>query len=192
MPVWDKKSGEKDLIDSYSVASNNNTATTGWEVGESKLAGDPALAPYGAYVFALQIKDADEGLSEIGHFMECSGLKSACEVFEIQEGGMNHRVHKFPGQSKWENITLRTATTCSNELFRWRDQFLKDQFEERKKYSGFIKIMDNDFEVIRVYEFVNAWPVSWEGPSLNSNGSEIAIETLELAHDGLYLRTKAE
>ena len=48
--------------------------------------------------------------------------------------------------------------------------------------------MDNDFEVIRVYEFVNAWPVSWEGPSLNSNGSEIAIETLELAHDGLYLR----
>jgi phage tail-like protein len=101
---------------------------------------------------------------------------------------MNSRVHKLPGQSKWENITLRTATTASNELFAWRDQFLKDAFEERKKYSGFIKIMDNDFEVIRVYEFLNAWPVSWEGPSLNSNGSEIAIESLELAHDGLYLR----
>ena len=165
-----------------------NTSTTGWETGESKLKGDPALAPYGAYVFALEIIETGGGATEIGHFMECSGLRTASEVFEIQEGGMNDRVHKYPGQGKWENITLRTATTVSNELFRWRDQFLHEKFELRKKYSGKIKIMDNDFEVIRVYEFVNAWPVSWEGPSLNSNGSEIAIESLELAHDGLYLR----
>ena len=174
--------------ESYKVKSSNNKALTEWETGKSKLDGDPALAPYGSYVFALQIKKDGSSPTEIGHFMECGGLKNACEVFEIQEGGMNSRVHKFPGQSKWENITLRTATTASNELFAWRDQFLNDNFGERKKYSGFIKIMDNDFEVIRVYEFVNAWPVSWEGPSLNSGGSEIAIETLELAHDGLYLR----
>ena len=159
-----------------------------WEAGLSKLDGDSPLAPYGSYVFALQIQKEGGAAEEIGHFMECSGLKSACEVFEIQEGGMNDRVHKFPGQSKWENITLRTATTASNELFAWRDQFLKGKFGERKKYKGFIKILDNDFEEIRVYEFVNAWPVSWEGPSLNSGGSEIAIESLELAHDGLYLR----
>jgi len=141
---------------------------------------------YGNYYFALEIKDAD-GTTEVAHFMECSGLKSTAEVFEIQEGGLNGRTHKRTGQSKWDNLVLRYATSASSYMLRWRDAYLQDQFTDdiRRKYSGAISLKNNHGDVVKRWEFTNAWPVSWEGPSLASGGSELAIESIEIAHDGL-------
>ena len=134
--------------------------------------------PHGNYYFALQI-----GTEEVGHFMECSGLKSSSQVFEIEEGGLNHRTHKRPGQSRWENIVLRYATNQSMLLLRWRDGFLQGRFGERR--DGTIRLMNNAGEVVRSWSFHNAWPVSWDGPQLTSGESKLAIETLEIAHEGL-------
>lgn len=140
--------------------------------------------PAGNYYFALEINDGSQSY-EVAHFMECSGIKNASEVFEIAEGGYNGNVHKRVGQSKWENIVLKYATSSSTFLLEWRDRFLQDQFDKRTKYSGSIAIFNNQKQVVRRYHFTNAWPVSWEGPSLNSGGSDLAVETLEIAHDGL-------
>jgi phage tail-like protein len=143
--------------------------------------------PWGNYYFALFIGDA-----EVAHFQECSGLKNSCEVYPIQEGGLNSHVHKRPGQSKWENITLKYATNASMSLLHWRDDYLMDKFTDglridAKKAQGAIVLKANDGTVLRRYEFTNAWPVSWEGPSMNSGGSALAIETIEIAHDGLVI-----
>jgi phage tail-like protein len=140
--------------------------------------------PYGSYYFALEIKDSN-GTTEVAHFAECSGLKSTTTVFEIEEGGLNGRVHKLPGQSKWENLVMRYATNASTYMLEWRDKFTQDQFENRTKYSGSVALKNNHGDVVRRWHFTNAWPVSWEGPSLNAEGSGLAIETLEIAHDGL-------
>lgn len=142
--------------------------------------------PYGNYYFALEIKDGG-GSVEVAHFVEASGLKTTATVFEIEEGGLNGRTHKRPGQSKWDNVVLRYATNSSTFLLEWRDKFLQDQFEERTSYSGSISLKNNHGDVVRRWHFTNAWPVSWEGPSLNATGSELAIETLEIAHDGLTI-----
>lgn len=136
------------------------------------------LNPYGNYYFSLELAGI-----EVAHFMECSGLKSSSQVFEIEEGGLNSRTHKRPGQSRWENIVLRYASSTSTHLLSWRDTFLRDQFGDRR--DGTITLMNNAGEPIRSWSFKNAWPVSWEGPQLNSGQSELAIETLEIAHDGL-------
>lgn len=136
--------------------------------------------PFGNYFFALEINS-----EEVGSFMECSGLKTSSEVYEIHEGGLNGYAHKRPGQSKWENIVLRYATNFSTSLIEWRDKFLQDQFNNR--VTGSIKLMNNDGSVVRRYDFEGAWPVSWEGAGLNSGGSELAIETLEIAHTGLKI-----
>ncbi|MBW1687124.1 MAG: phage tail protein, partial [Deltaproteobacteria bacterium] len=125
-------------------------------------------------------------------FMECSGLKTASAVFEIEEGGMNGRTYKRPGVSKWENIVLKYATSASTFLLAWRDNWLTntDNWKKRTTYSGAITLKSNkggENDVIKRYEFKNAWPVSWEGPAFNSGGSELAIETLEIAHDGLRI-----
>lgn len=136
--------------------------------------------PEGNYVFALELDSV-----EVAHFTECSGLKTSTEVFEIQEGGMNDRVHKIPGQSKWENITLRYGVTSDTSLLGWRNEILQDQFQEGKRRNGSIVLKNNQMQVVRRYNFKAAWPVSWEGPSLSAGGSELAVEMLEIAHHGI-------
>jgi phage tail-like protein len=140
--------------------------------------------PYGAHYFALEING-----EQIAHFMECSGLKTVATVFEIEEGGLNGRTHKRPGQSRWENIVLRYATNASTTLLEWRDEFVRDEFRLRRdgENSGAIVMYDNAHEEIRRYSFTKAWPVSWEGPSLNAGSSELAVESLELAHEGIVV-----
>lgn len=136
--------------------------------------------PEGNFIFALEI----DGI-EIAQFLECSGLKSHTEVFELQEGGMNHSVHKLPGQSRWDNIQLRYGVTSDVALIKWRGEILQDDFGEGSRRNGSIVLKNNSMEVVRRYNFVGAWPVAWEGPSLSASGSELAIEMIELAHHGI-------
>ncbi|MEL6344072.1 MAG: phage tail protein [Myxococcota bacterium] len=138
--------------------------------------------PEGNYVFALEI----DGV-EVGHFMECSGLKTSTEIFEIAEGGMNDRVHKLPGQSKWENITLRYGVTSDTSLLGWRGEILNDDFGGDARRNGSIVVKNNQMEVVRRYNFKDAWPVCWEGPSLSAKGSELAVEMIEIAHHGVEI-----
>lgn len=136
--------------------------------------------PEGNFIFALEI----EGI-EVAQFKECSGLKSVTEVFELVEGGQNHRVHKLPGQSRWDNIRLRYGTTHDLTLLAWRNEILQDQFGNRRNGSVVMKTLA--MEEVRRFEFVQAWPVSWEGPSFVADAAELAIETLELAHHGVHI-----
>jgi phage tail-like protein len=129
-------------------------------------------------IFALEVAGV-----EVGHFLECSGLKSNTVPFEIEEGGLNQYVHKLPGQSKWDNITLKYGVTGDTTLLSWRDEVLQDAFGARR--SGAIVVKNLRGDVVRRYSFKNAWPVSWTGPSFNASGKEIAIETLEIAHCGI-------
>ena len=136
--------------------------------------------PEGNYVFALEI----DGVA-IANFMECSGLKTSTQVFELEEGGVNHRVHKLPGQSRWENVTLRYGVTSDTSLLNWRNELLEDGFQSRR--NGAIIIKNNAMEEVRRYSFVNAWPVAYEGPSFAAGGSELAVEMIEIAHHGLTI-----
>ncbi len=138
--------------------------------------------PEGNFIFLLEI----DGIT-VAQFMECSGLKTSTEVFELQEGGVNHRVHKLPGQSRWENIVLRHGVTNDLTLLEWRNEVLQDTFNKRR--NGAIILMDLEMKTeVRRWNFINAWPVSYEGPSLNADQAELAIETFELAHDGLSVQ----
>jgi len=134
--------------------------------------------PEGNFIFKLEI-----GGTEVAQFKECSGLKSSTTVFELEEGGMNHAVHKLPGQSRWDNITLRSGVTSNTYLMTWRDEILQDSFSLRR--NGSIVMMTLQLEEVRRYNFVQAWPVSWEGPAFDAQGAELAIEMLEIAHHGI-------
>ena len=90
--------------------------------------GQPALArsledPMGGYVFALEINKM-----EVAHFTECAGLKSNTEVYTIKEGGMNHAVHKLPGQSTWDNIVLKYGVTSDMSMLGLREFIMNDEY----------------------------------------------------------------
>jgi len=120
-----------------------------------------------------------------GYFTECSGLKCSTEPFELQEGGLNSRVHKLPGQTRWENLVLRYGVTSDVSMLGWRGEVLQDQFSKRR--NGAIVMKTPQGEEVRRYNFVEGWPVSWEGPSFAASGSELAIESLEIAHNGIKI-----
>ncbi|MBN2798165.1 MAG: phage tail protein [Deltaproteobacteria bacterium] len=145
------------------------------------------LDPWGSYYFALQLNGV-----EVGHFLECSGLKTTAAVYEIKEGGLNGQVHRLPGRSTWDNIVLKYGTSVSTTLLEWRDRWLQDKFSERPTTSGAIIMYGNDGVVLRTFYFVNAWPVSWEGPAMNADSSGLAVETLEIAHEGIYINGKPD
>jgi phage tail-like protein len=136
--------------------------------------------PHGGYFFKLEIDNA-----EVAHIMEVGGIKTSAQVFEIEEGGANGFKHKRVGQSTWENLTIRYATSSSRFLQRWRDDFLKNPLDDALWKSGSIVMINNDGQAVRRFHFVRAWPVAWEGPSLDSGSSGLAMESLELAHEGI-------
>ena len=136
--------------------------------------------PYGNYYFKLEI----DGI-EVAHFVECSGLKVHTEVYEIQEGGINGYTHKRPKGFKWDNIVLRFATSSSTYLVQWIEHWLTGEYGDGVRRDGSITLMNNNGEDVKSWHFRRGWPVSWEGPQLNATNSELAIESLEIAHEGI-------
>ncbi len=142
---------------------------------------NPRVAdPEGAFIFALEIDKV-----EVAQFREANGLKSTTAVFELEEGGMNHRVHKLPGQSRWDNIVLRYGVSSDTSLLKWRNEILDDAFGNRRNGSIVMKTLGG--EEVRRYNFVQGWPVAWEGPSFNAESADLAVEMVEIAHHGIQI-----
>jgi phage tail-like protein len=134
--------------------------------------------PFRSFNFLVEL----EGIAQAS-FVECSGLSSTTEVIENREGGDNRTVRKLPGKTSFADITLKWGLTGSRELWDWRQQ-IADGVVVRKNGSIVVFDLANSTEVAR-WNFLRAWPTKWEGPSFNAKGSDIAIDTLVLAHEGL-------
>jgi phage tail-like protein len=134
------------------------------------------LDPYGNYNFHVEL----DGISR-GAFHECSGFEATIDVIEHREGGDNLTPRKLPGMTKFNNITLKRGITADPELYKWHRSAV-DGVIERK--NGSIVLLDRrGLEVMR-WNFVRAWPTKWSGPPLTAEGNDVAIESLELAHEG--------
>lgn len=137
------------------------------------------IDPYVSFNFLVEI----DGIAR-GAFQEVSGLDSSIEVIEQRHGGENITTRKYPGQVKFSNISLKWGMAEDTDLYEWHRQWATgDPAAERK--SGSIVLLDRRGEEKARWNFFEAWPAKWDGPGLNAEGSEIAIEMLELAHEGI-------
>ncbi|RAQ97519.1 phage tail protein [Thermogemmatispora tikiterensis] len=119
-----------------------------------------------------------------GVFTEVSGLQVEMDVLEYQEGGNNGFVYRLPGFTKVSNLTLKRGLTTSNEFYRW----LADVASGRLKRRHISVVMyDVAGKELMRWNFLNAYPVKWVGPQLRAPDNTAAIETLELAHEGVTL-----
>ena len=119
-------------------------------------------------------------------FMEVSGLTIQHDIIEYREGSSpNISPTKMPGIAKYSNLVLkRGITKGDNSFYEWINTIKLNNVERR---DVIIKLLDEEHNPVMVWKAVNAWPVKLEGPSLNSESSDVAIETLELAHEGLTI-----
>ena len=136
--------------------------------------------PFGRFNFLLEI----EGITQAG-FSEVSGLTNETEVIEYREGGDKvNTARKLPGLTKYGNLVLKRGVTTDNSLWNWRKTVIDGAVERR---SGSIILLDESRKEILRWNFYNGWPCKWEGPALKAKSNEVAIETLEIAHEGLEL-----
>jgi len=136
--------------------------------------------PYRAYNFIVEIDSvAVAGFSEVG------GLSGDGDVVEYREGtDVPLTVRKMPGLRKYANISLKRGYTTSRVLWQWRLAIINGNVERR---NGAVVLLDEQRNRVVEWQFENAWVVKYEGPALNAKGNDVAIETLELAHEGLRL-----
>lgn len=121
-------------------------------------------------------------------FSEVSGLAIEHGVVEYRDGSSpEFAVVKMPGMEKYNNIVLkRGIIKGDNEFYQWVNTIRLNQVERR---DVVISLLDESHSPVMRWKVKSAWPVKLEGPALKSDGNEVAIETLELAHEGIVIET---
>lgn len=135
--------------------------------------------PFGQYRFCVLI----DGSVDVAEFSECSGLEATVKFDEVREGGENGFVHRLPGRVEYGNLVLKRGFAKSNELFRWFVTVFNRSSIERKEIT--VRLVDQRGAMVMQWHFQKAYPVKWSGPSFKAGDNTIAIESLELAHNGL-------
>ncbi len=133
--------------------------------------------PYGGYNFHVEW----DGIVHAG-FRECSGLDSTSEAGDYREGTDPLTARKLPGLVTYSNISLGRGISDNDELWKWRQQIAKGIADRRN--LSIVLMDDTGAEKIR-WNLVNCWPTTWTGPSFDASSGDVAIETLELAHEGV-------
>jgi phage tail-like protein len=136
------------------------------------------IDPFLGFNFQVEI----EGIVVAG-FTEVSGIQVEIEVQDYREGGVNEYVHKFAGPTRYPtNLILKRGLTGADTLWKWHQE-VKQGTITRK--NGSILLLNSAGEESWRWNFLQAYPVKWEGPSLRSTTGEVAVETLELVHRGI-------
>ncbi len=136
--------------------------------------------PYLSYNFLVEI----DGIVRAG-FRECTGLDSSQDPVEYREGTDRPTSRKLPGMVRYSNITLRWGMTDDAEIWEWRQKAAEGRV---KRVNGSIVLLDATGQEKMRWNFVDAWPSKWTGPSFNATGNEVAIESIELSHEGVVLQ----
>lgn len=128
------------------------------------------------------------GADNIG-FSEVSGLSQEIQAIEYRDGLMsgNTLPLKRPGLKKSGNITLkRGMVTQNNDLYNWLNNSGNPNVERR---DLIITLLNDENSPVFVWKIAQAWPTKCEGPGLKASGNEIAIESIELVHEGINLQS---
>lgn len=137
--------------------------------------------PFGNYNFMVEL----DGLTRAG-FKEVSGLESTVDAGDYREGtdpGLIAR--KISGQRKASTISLKRGVTDDRALWDWHNAAASGNLTRHT--ISIILRDDTGAEKIR-WNVKNAWPSKWSGPSLDAGSSDVAIESIELVHEGIEVQ----
>jgi phage tail-like protein len=140
------------------------------------------MAKYPIPVFHFTV---DWGGTNVG-FSEVSGLTQEIQLIEYRDGkSPDYNTVKMPGLRKVANIVMkRGISKGDNEFFKWLNTVKLNTIERRDLT---INLLNENHEPVVTWKILQAWPVKVEGPALKATGNEVAIESIELAHEGITL-----
>lgn len=135
--------------------------------------------PYRNSRFLLEI----DGIVQAG-FSDITIPDISTDPVEYREGDEDTTVRKLPGLTKYGNLTLKWGITDSIELFEWRKQVIEGSMGEARRNIAVI-LQDEEGSPAARWEFREAWPSKYDAPDLSGKGNDVAIETMEIVHEGM-------
>jgi len=127
--------------------------------------------------------------SEVMSFQEVSGLDIEAQPIEYRHGDSKvFSTIKMPGIVKSGNVTMKKGIFKSDNKF-W-DWFSQIKMNTIKRLPVTISLLDESNAPTMVWTLANAWPTKITGTDLKSDGNEVAIESIEIAHEGITIENK--
>jgi len=135
--------------------------------------------PYKNYRFLVEI----DGIVQAG-FKEVTIPDSSQDPIDYREGNDQPTVRKIPGLIKYGNVSLKVGVTDSMELYNWRKLVEDGKTDEYRRNMAIILINEQGDPTGR-WEFSDAWPSKYDAPDLNATDNNIAIEAIDIVHEGM-------
>lgn len=136
--------------------------------------------PYRNARFLLEI----DGIVKAG-FSSCSIPENSTEPIEYREGNDPPTVRKLWSLNDYGNLTLESGTTESSiELFEWRKSVENGKVDSARRNVAVV-VLDEEGGSAARWQFKQAWPRQYDAPDLDATGSEVAIESMEIVHEGM-------
>jgi phage tail-like protein len=138
------------------------------------------MYPYKGYRFKVEI-----GGTFVAGFSEVTGFDATFDVVEYREGdAADNTPRKQPGLVKYSNVTFKRGLIDAVEFFTWMDEIDKGQLTTERKVVT-IQLFNDEETVVAAWQLLRAWPCKYTGPELKGMSSDVAMESIEFAHEGL-------
>jgi phage tail-like protein len=118
----------------------------------------------------------------LGGFSECSGLDMSLKTEDVREGGNNGAVLHFPTRVEWGAITLKKGIG-GTALWDWHYGFVEGTGKRR---DGVIVLLNSQKLPANIWSFRRGLPTKYTGPQMNASQNSVAIESIEITHEGIY------
>jgi phage tail-like protein len=154
----------------------------------------PLADPLPGFRFAVAFADTADPigalaaggvLPTVAGFSEVTGLDSTIEMHDYKEGGRNAFVHKFATRASFGNITFKRGVAVRPDLWQWYDRVRRGSFGARR--SILIAHLDENGNGALLWFVSRGLPAKYSGPGWNASQNNVAIESIEVAHEGLEL-----
>jgi phage tail-like protein len=141
--------------------------------------------PYAGYNFLVTVNGvSDDGQAVSGSFMEVSGLEVEVTPIEYRHGSEGTTVRKMPGLAKYTNLVCKRGVTGDVAFWNWILTGIQGQL---LRADGAIMLLDENRQEVMRWNFRRGWACKYTGPAFNAANNEIAMETVEICHEGLEI-----
>ncbi len=133
------------------------------------------------YGLSLSFKVTLDDQTDLGSWTKCEGLTVEYDVQEVKEGGNNDHIHRLPGRAKYQNLKLtRPIDKDTQKVAAWLASVASDP----KRSTAEIAVLDGGGSTVASWRLQGIYPVRWTGPTLDTGTNAVALEVLELVHNG--------
>lgn len=141
--------------------------------------------PYPAGNYEITVVGiSDDGKAVKGSFSEISGLGVDISIIEYRTGSEDITMRKLPGLKKFSNLVLRRGVIGDATFWNWLAAAMNGQVI---RADGTIALLDEKRQPVVIWKFHRGWPCKWTGPDLVASSNDVAIEALEICHEGLEM-----